>query len=565
DTVESRPDYQKAVVGLVQAGRPGFTVYSPGGRGSDERGRIIAYAPLRNLPFGVVVDRHTDSGLNLLGTLRTQMILVGSIAFLLALGGAWITSRAVVRPLRILTDASRRIAAGDLDSPVDVAGGDEVGNLARHFDQMRAQLKASFQEIQGWSAEMEERVRQRTEELQRRNRELEAASSVAAKIGESLNLQEVLEHGLDEVLEVLGLKYGEICVLDETTQSMTPVAHRGISIEFARELDRFQRGQDLPGIVAETGAPLIIENLADDPRFLRKLIHASEINSAVGFPLVAHGQVVGVMDLFGTDRPPLSPTDFHLLQVVGNQIGVAIRNARLYEDARANEELRRELLERAINAQEDERKRLARELHDEIGQVLTGLVMSLDGAEATIPETFRDIKERLGQLRNLTADTLGEVRRLMLDLRPTLLDDLGLIPAISWYAENYLAKANIKARVEAVNMKERLPQEVETNLFRIVQEAITNIMKHAEARTVEIKLARQDGLVHASIEDDGKGFDTSSLRRPSARGSALGIFGIRERVDLLGGTFNVSSSPGNGTRLELVIPARPREAAIVQD
>jgi signal transduction histidine kinase len=229
---------------------------------------------------------------------------------------------------------------------------------------------------------------------------------------------------------------------------------------------------------------------------------------------------------------------------------MAIRNARLYEEARGKEELRRELLEKVILAQEEERKRVARELHDEVGQALTALIMSLGSAEQALPPRLGALKERLSELTTVTAETLEEIRRLILDLRPSLLDDLGLLPAIGWYAENYLTKAGVEVELKATNMDKRLPPQVEITLFRILQEAITNIVKHSEAKRTRISLDLRDSVVHAVVEDDGKGFDMEQVKGLGR----LGLVGVQERVSLLEGSFNIHSSPGEGTKLEVAIP-----------
>ncbi len=214
---------------------------------------------------------------------------------------------------------------------------------------------------------------------------------------------------------------------------------------------------------------------------------------------------------------------------------------------------RRSLLGRIITAQEEERRRIARELHDEVSQTLTGLVMSL-GSTESLSGLEPAARQRLESLRNLTSEAVEEVRRLIRDLRPSLLDDLGLVAAISWYVENYLATAGVKAELDTHGFDRRLPPTVEITLFRVVQEAITNIVKHAQAKTARVYLKRSGSTIVGSIEDSGVGFDADTLRREQSGGVAVGLLGMEERINLLEGKLKIESRPGGGTRVYFEIP-----------
>ena len=196
------------------------------------------------------------------------------------------------------------------------------------------------------------------------------------------------------------------------------------------------------------------------------------------------------------------------------------------------------LLRKTITAQEDERKRIARELHDETCQTLVALALRCEAAE----------------VKALVSATLDGVHRVILDLRPSILDDLGLVPAIRWLAGRQLQPLGIAVRFEIEELEERLAPETETALFRAVQEAIGNIARHAAAESVLIQLARRDGALEIEIEDDGRGFDPAGVEGPGPSGRGLGLMGIRERLELLGGTARIDSSPGHGTRVVLRVP-----------
>lgn len=224
-----------------------------------------------------------------------------------------------------------------------------------------------------------------------------------------------------------------------------------------------------------------------------------------------------------------------------------------YREAKEKEELRGELLNSVISAQEEERKRIARELHDEYGQTLTGLIMSIESLEnMTTPEQSQ-LKKKLADTKTLIIRTLESLRKLTLDLHPSSLDDLGLVAAVRTYIANNLQANGLSVKFESKGLSERLAPPVETALFRIIQEATNNIVKHAKARNIWIKLRAEDGRVAAIIEDDGQGFDVEAAFKTKARRS-LGILSIQERTSLLGGTFALKSQVGRGTRLEIEIP-----------
>ncbi|MDP2731139.1 MAG: histidine kinase [Dehalococcoidales bacterium] len=224
----------------------------------------------------------------------------------------------------------------------------------------------------------------------------------------------------------------------------------------------------------------------------------------------------------------------------------------LYEQLRLKDMERGELLGKIITVQEEERRRIARELHDDISQTLTGLVMNLRSIENLIASNPDTARKELESLRHSARGTVDNVRRLILDLRPSLLDDLGLVPAISWYLENYLAPAGVEAKLEVTGTEERLPAATEIALFRVVQEALTNIVKHARAKTALICLEFASSAIVGDIKDDGKGFSMSQVRRNGDEG--IGLLGMAERIELIKGKIKIESEPEKGTRIHFEIP-----------
>jgi signal transduction histidine kinase len=200
-----------------------------------------------------------------------------------------------------------------------------------------------------------------------------------------------------------------------------------------------------------------------------------------------------------------------------------------------------------VEAQELERARLARELHDETGQALTSILLGLKPLEQAA-ETA-EAQESIASVRELVVSTLHDVRRLAVELRPSALDDFGLVPAVERLTETFREQSGIQVDLEALLGDERLPTEVETALYRVIQEGFTNVIKHSGAKRVSILLQRKSGAVMAVVEDDGSGFDPTGTRE-----DALGLAGMRERVALVGGRLRVESTSGIGTTVVAEVP-----------
>jgi signal transduction histidine kinase len=278
-----------------------------------------------------------------------------------------------------------------------------------------------------------------------------------------------------------------------------------------------------------------VDSIAEDPEVDQESAELMAATSGAYVPLLARDQAIGVIvahDKLGPDVR-FTDDDLRLAEQFAARAAVAVDlSLRVARDS----------LRRVVAGQELERRRLARELHDETGQALTSILLGLKAVEdAQSPEQVRAAG---GELRELIVATLQDVRRLAVQLRPTALDDFGLVAAVERLARTISDATGIAVDVESRLGRERLPEEVETTLYRIVQESLTNVVKHAQARNVTVLLVRRDGSVNAMIEDDGRGFDPDALS-----GDGLGFLGMRERVALLDGRLTIESSPRAGTTL----------------
>ncbi len=281
--------------------------------------------------------------------------------------------------------------------------------------------------------------------------------------------------------------------------------------------------------------------------------------SMVAVPLVSHDQTVGTLCL--AHRAAFS--NYAVIQTLARQLGIALENAWLYEQVQEKEQLRGQLLERAVAAQEDERKRIARELHDETGQTLTALGVGLSGVEKTITENIELAQYQIAELKMMTMRAIDNLRQFISDLRPSVLDDMGLVSALRWYAMQYAERTQVGVEVEVIGAKRRLPSRVETVLFRIAQEGLNNVIRHAHATRARLQLEFAESSIILSVEDNGSGFVLDQVFGPNPERRAWGLLGVQERVALVGGKFHVESELGRGTKLSVEIPIVAEEAAVV--
>jgi len=389
-----------------------------------------------------------------------------------------------------------------------------------------------------------------------RHHQVMALSRISSAVSGLRHLDDTLNVALDTVLEIIHGTIGIIMLLDDRTQELRCQVQRGLTTGTAEEL-RLQVGEGVAGGVAQTGEPALLKDISQDPRTARlDLVSAEGLRGFVAVPLRAKNKVVGVMTVASHLPGQFAREDMYLLDSIGNQLGVAIEQARLYERLNDARDRYQSLLQHALTAQEEERKRIARELHDGTSQMLTGLALNIQAAlDVAEMNGIEDpmIEERLNKAHSLAVQTSMEVTKLINDLRPTLLDSLGLAPAIQRYAQTWLEPKGINTSLRTQG-HERLPQEVEVALFRITQEAVNNITKHSQARNVDIDLQCDGEKCVLRIQDDGKGFDVEQITKVDKTGRGVGLFGMKERVTLVGGSCSVESQPGRGTTIVSEVP-----------
>ena len=318
------------------------------------------------------------------------------------------------------------------------------------------------------------------------------------------------------------------------------------------ELDRrrFDASENpVIGEVLSTGLAAVIPDMHAHPHWAERM-DPTYAHSWLGVPLLARGRVVGMFSLSKYETAFFTSDHLHLAEALSAQASVAIENALLFEEVQNARERMQTLSRRLVEVQEGERRTIARELHDEAGQSLTSLLFGLRLLERE-PGDAAAVAARVAELKRTTEEVLENLHRLAANLRPASLDHLGLEPAMRQHLTSIERTYGLKVRFKALGLDgERLPAVVETTLYRVVQEALTNVVRHAKASSVDVLAERSSGRVVVMVEDDGVGFDAD---RAAASGQ-LGLLGMRERAETLGGTLNIESAPSSGTTVVVEVP-----------
>jgi len=391
----------------------------------------------------------------------------------------------------------------------------------------------------------------------RRHHQLSTLSHISSAASGLADLDTILWLALDNVLEIISGTMGGILLLDEKTKTLSYRVQRGLPPEYG-ENRRIALGEGITGRVAQTGEAILLEDISRDPRAARPdVVIAEGIKGFVSIPLKAKDRVVGVMNVFSHIAGRFGADDVSLLSSIGDYLGTTIAQAKLYQRLARVGERYRLLLRHSLTAQEQERKRIASELHDETAQSLTSLTLSLQaviGMAEMKGYNDPEFMEKLRKTHAYAVYTGTEIVKLMKELRPTLLDELGMAAAIHRYAKDTLQSQGINVTTDFIGTDQRFPSEVEVTLFRIAQGAIGNILEHSAASNARIRLECNDTECVLTIEDDGKGFDVSKLTGVERNGRGAGLFTMRERTSQLGGVGYVESAPGKGTRVTAKVP-----------
>ncbi len=480
---------------------------------------------LKGGQHGIAVDPYITLRRALHRRMQPLLVLVAVSSGIVLVGFPLFFHVSMIKPLDALLTGIRRVNAGDLSVEMPVRYHDEIGQLTESLNRMVADLR-------GFVSTLETRVAERTQELS-------TLYEVAAVASRSPDLQTMLDESLDRVLRAVHCDQGAIHLLDEEGETLTLVAHQGLPEALA--LDPPIQIRDLQLWQDEYGQSTLIHGDTLHPEGIGG---AAWDRAYIGIPMRAGGPIVGLLGLFfEITHPRFSDQEVALLVSIADQVGAAAESARLRERA-----------ERA--AVMEERQRLARDLHDSVTQSLYSLTLLTEGGRRLASTGQVDsIEDYFQDLGEIALQSLKEMRLLIHELRPPILEQEGLVGALQQRLDTVEGRAGMGARLlmvgDALEDGEGLdlPASVEQDLYGIAQEALNNALKHAAATSITVWLRAGEGRLELEIADDGKGFDPVL----AGEGGGLGLSTMRERAARLGGVLNLQSSPGQGTTVKVVV------------
>ena len=448
-------------------------------------------------------------------------LFLAAIPLLIGLALAiWALRRTLLQPLAQVADASQQLAEGDLSVRLPEFQGWELNEVSTTFNEMAGRLETQAEGLQG--------------SVEQLRSDLEGMEEIQTLLASGAGLGEVLTRSagnLGTALEATGVGIWR-------AGADVPEAEWGAQLPSAETV----RLAEDDGVITSVGQ---LDGLPED----------HEVAWVVA-PVRRGERTLGVVGVVWDPPRPIDQTRRDLLTSFTGLVGIGIENADLLKSLAEKEASLQGLLRKTLTVQEEERRRIARELHDETSQVLSALMMNIDLLESQQAGKTSGVEfsqARIEAVKALAEEAATNLDRMMLDLRPALLDELGLIPALRWYVAQAsdLWEVPIEFQGERV---ERLPEHVEVAAFRIVQEAVSNVVRHAKASHASVRLWIRHEALHIEVVDDGVGFDVVEASARARTGEAVGLMGMRERAEIAGGSFEVESSAGAGTKVKAHVP-----------
>ncbi len=520
-------------LGLTQAGRAALMSAMDQNRtvSASGQGTLSVFVPVPKQPECVgchseasdvlgAVEVRLDEGpfqQELVRSARTSLVVAGIPLLVGIVVSVWALRRSVLRPLADIGEAAERLGGGDLSVRLPRYRGWELAEVAETFNEMASRLERQALDL-----------RATTEELRA---ELEGMEEIQALLTSGAGLSEVLGRAASQVAAALGASGTAIW----RPEGDGPEAVFG---------ERPPDGELLERVAAARGVLTSAGPLAQ--------VSETEPVAWAYAPACIGERCLAVIGLAWDPPRPLDAAERGLLGSLAGLVGVAVRNAELLERLQQKEQALQGLLRKTLTVQEEERRRLSRELHDETSQVLSALIMNVDLLESQAP-VDEEARARIAAVKSLAEEAARNLDRMLFELRPALLDELGLIPALRWYVAQMSDVWGFPIEFEGARIG-RLPDHIELAAFRIVQEAVSNAARHAKPIRVGVRVGVRGDRLHLEVEDDGVGFDVLEVAARARTGEAVGLEGMRERAEIAGGTFRVDSVPGRGTRVVAEIP-----------
>lgn len=465
-----------------------------------------------------------------------SVVLVTVLAAMASIILASLLTFLLTRPLQSLREMAQQVAGGNLSARAPIWSKDEIGDVAIAINTMTDHLVAT------------------QNDLARTNRRLNAINQVMVAAEKEGDIHDLLYAILESTISVMNLQTGWIYLRDPERDSYHLASWYGVTPALEAYL---LHDQSTPCCNCQTA--LVTDTLPQEAslQFCQRL-QASQLiepeNKHITIPIQAREQQFGVMNLLcatGDVLEKMGQDDFDLLSDIGVQVSEIVANAWLRLKLKEKELSRQVLLESLVEAQEEERGRIARELHDGSGQMLTSLLVRIKVLEKKTDSV--EVREGLTTMLDIVSETIEQIRDLSHHLRPAALEQLGLAVALKTLMEDMSTEANLHTSCDFDLHGYDLPSGIEVTLYRIAQECITNVIRHAQASAIIIKLDQTGGIINMRIEDDGIGFDPHQITAVS-RQRHLGIVSMYERAAIVGGKLDVFSAAGQGTAIQVSIP-----------
>jgi signal transduction histidine kinase len=393
--------------------------------------------------------------------------------------------------------------------------------------------------------------RETMQEIKRHANRAEALMHVASQLNAQFELPTVL-HTICEIANRTIKANGTAVLLEAISKGvfrvMAAISHDP-ALNAVQEPELAVPKEILQSLLSRENPVVVVRDvLVDSSLPYLEVFEKAEIRTMAIAALFRGNNLIGALISVFTQEPRVLPEDeLALLRGLADQASSAISNVELFEQVRVGRERQRKLAKSLVDVQEAERRRIAQELHDHLGQILTGLQFMLESTKQQATGTQRS---NLEEIQDAVTDIIRQVREMSLNLRPSMLDDMGLVPTLLWHFDRYTSQTGIRVNFQKNGISERFPLEIETAAYRIIQEALTNVARHAHVTDVLVGLVAQEKTLWVEILDKGKGFKVSSeLERPSS-----GLSGMRERASLLGGYLVVESFMGQGTQIVAALP-----------
>jgi PAS domain S-box-containing protein len=387
------------------------------------------------------------------------------------------------------------------------------------------------------------------EQLRQRNRELSTLNEFSAALSGSLSLSTTLGILRDLLADQMAIPGGAIFLYEPVEDVICLNNSWGFPPEFLADFTSFKLSGCYFESVVREQTTILNDDFREIPFFLQLELDKArpQWHGFICVPLLAKGVVQGVFGLFYETPGTCTPEQAAFFETLGRQVGVAVYNARLFAEVKEGRERLQQLAHKVVKAQEEERRRVAHELHDEAGQALTSLLLHLEMMRAELVEAPPLLEEGLAEAIDLTSETMESIRRLAHGLRPPSLDSVGLNAVLEAMCHDFARRTRLVIEYEGVGLT-TLPDSITMTFYRVLQEALTNVSKHAGASRVWVKLEQETGQASLMVVDDGCGIDNAG----KTAGRGMGIQSMEERLQALGGTFSLQPRPGGGTCLVAV-------------